>query len=305
MKKIESLTEYQSYLLAMLFFVDKLCRENGIRYTVIDGTLLGAVRHQGFIPWDGDADIAITHKEFEKLKEAFSQYSGRYYLKYFPNHYYTKKRMKNAFGTITAKVIDTKCDNEIMGIDVFTIDFLGNDKEYAEETIQLYKKIAKKQGAAIAFHLPQISKQKHFCRNAVYVGMRLFYPVIKLASIIYTPFFVRTFQRFWDERISFNEQSKYYSIEPYLGRIGVEENTILREGYIDMEFDTITVMAVKNYDAYLLPTYGDYMQLPPKEKRVPYPSLDALMDCSIEIDDELRNYLQKCKIHKSEQIQHM
>ena len=292
MKKIQSLEEYQSYLRAMLFFFDELCRENDIKYTVMDGTLLGTVRNHGLIPWDGDVDVAVTHKEFEKLKKAFENYNGRFYFNYFPDHYFKKYGVKKSYGTITAKVVDTKCDNEIFGIDVFTIDFLGDDKEFAEETVRLYKKWSKRQCAAIAFHLPKMSKNKSLVRNALNAGLRFVYPFAKFASIIYTPIFKKGYQNFLDERLSFDETCKYFSIEPYLGRIGVEENTILNDGYVDMMFDNIKVMVVKNYEAYLVPTYGDYMQLPPEDKRTPYPSLEELMDCNIEIDEEMRKYIE-------------
>ena len=195
--------------------------------------------------------------------------------------------------------MDTKCDNEIFGIDVFTIDFLGDDKEFAKETIRQYTSFSKKQRAAIAFHIPKITKQKGLKRNVVNAGLHIFYPIVKLASLIYTPFFKRQYQRFLDERLSFDENSKYFSIEPYLGRIGVEENTILNGGYMDMPFDNMTVMAVKNYEAYLVPTYKDYMKLPPEDKRVPYPSLEELMDCSIEIDDEMKEYLKYAMVTRS------
>ena len=77
-----------------------------------------------------------------------------------------------------------------------------------------------------------------------------------------------------------NEDCKYFTIEPFLGRVGVLENSFLKEGYIDMPFEDMMAMVAKNYDAYLVPTYGDYMSMPPEEKRVPYPSEDLLMSCS-------------------------
>ena len=74
MKKFESMKEYQEYLRGVLYFFDDLCRKNHIEYTILDGTLLGAVRDGGFIPWDGDVDVAVTWKQFEKLKSAFDKY---------------------------------------------------------------------------------------------------------------------------------------------------------------------------------------------------------------------------------------
>ena len=59
--------EMQKYLLGILLAIDKVCREHNLRYYLVAGTMLGAVRHKGFIPWDDDADIAMPRKDYEVL----------------------------------------------------------------------------------------------------------------------------------------------------------------------------------------------------------------------------------------------
>ena len=61
------MTEVQSKLLDMLVWFDRFCRENGLRYYALGGTLLGAVRHEGFIPWDDDVDVGMPRTDYEKL----------------------------------------------------------------------------------------------------------------------------------------------------------------------------------------------------------------------------------------------
>lgn len=61
------LKEMQACLLNILLTIDKVCREHNLRYYIIAGTLLGAVRHKGFIPWDDDADVAMPREDYEKL----------------------------------------------------------------------------------------------------------------------------------------------------------------------------------------------------------------------------------------------
>lgn len=75
------LRKIQLHMLEMLKYVDKVCRENNIRYWLSSGTCLGAVRHGGFIPWDDDCDIEVLGEDFEKLVELLStDRESKYYL---------------------------------------------------------------------------------------------------------------------------------------------------------------------------------------------------------------------------------
>ena len=64
------LRRVQKIELEMLVEVDRICRKCGIKYCIIAGTLLGAVRHKGFIPWDDDADVAMLRQEYERFRDA-------------------------------------------------------------------------------------------------------------------------------------------------------------------------------------------------------------------------------------------
>ena len=64
------LRQLQMIELEMLVEVDRICKKCGIQYNIIAGTLLGAVRHGGFIPWDDDADVAMFRPEYEKFRKA-------------------------------------------------------------------------------------------------------------------------------------------------------------------------------------------------------------------------------------------
>lgn len=276
MKKNTTFNEYQSQLKKILLFFDTLCRENDIKYTVLDGTLLGAVRHKGMIPWDGDIDVALTPKEFSKLQNAFSKYNGRYFLNYLPNHNYSRRGRKHDFPTLTAKIIDKNCSSSIFGIDVFTIDFLGDNYEYAQETVDLYRRYNQLIRYVVSFHIPE---EKNMKRSIAII----LYPLLKGLSLILSPLIINKYLKFREARIdNNNEDSKFLTIEPYVGRVSVMENELLKEGYVDLNFDDFKVMAAKNYDSYLRPTYGDYMKLPPEEKRIPYPSEDILENCKFE-----------------------
>lgn len=75
-----TLKEKHAIILDIMKDVDKFCRENGIRYALSDGTMLGAVRHGGFIPWDDDADICMLREDFDKFVKTYK--SDKYHLLY-------------------------------------------------------------------------------------------------------------------------------------------------------------------------------------------------------------------------------
>ena len=68
MKKIE-LKEQKKIMIELLEYFDKVCRENNIKYSLIGGSLIGAIRHKGIIPWDDDIDVILSKNEYLKLKE--------------------------------------------------------------------------------------------------------------------------------------------------------------------------------------------------------------------------------------------
>ena len=74
---MKSLVCYQKYLLDMLLMFDDFCKENGIAYFLAGGSTLGAVRHQGFIPWDDDIDLAMMRPDFERMEQLFAKQNNK------------------------------------------------------------------------------------------------------------------------------------------------------------------------------------------------------------------------------------
>ena len=89
------MNEQQSRLVCVLSWFHDLCAEYGLRYYIIAGTMLGAVRHQGFIPWDDDIDVGMPRSDYERLKELCYEINRRHqYIFEFPDkenfEYYTQ-----------------------------------------------------------------------------------------------------------------------------------------------------------------------------------------------------------------------
>ena len=80
MKPIKDLKEIQKIELNILIFIDKVCKENNIHYTLWSGTAIGAIRHKGFIPWDDDIDIAMPLDDYKKFLQIMdNEYSKNRY----------------------------------------------------------------------------------------------------------------------------------------------------------------------------------------------------------------------------------
>ena len=78
-KKILTLEEIKQIELDILYYLHELCEKNDIKYFIDFGTLLGAIRHKGFIPWDDDTDISLARDEFEKLYNVLKKENHPHY----------------------------------------------------------------------------------------------------------------------------------------------------------------------------------------------------------------------------------
>ena len=79
MREISEVQEIQAIALDILEYIDRICRENQLHYFMSDGTLLGAVRHKGYIPWDDDVDIWMPREDYKKIEEIINQDSNAHY----------------------------------------------------------------------------------------------------------------------------------------------------------------------------------------------------------------------------------
>ena len=144
----EELRTYQLIQLELLDYFHTFCVENNLCYYLIGGTLLGAVRHKGFIPWDPDIDVAIPRKDYEIFKEKMLDNGND---KYYYSHYLTEKnhasphallRLKKTHVIINGKKSKHE-DSDGIYLDIFPLDYPPENKRLQKKQENSIKRIRK------------------------------------------------------------------------------------------------------------------------------------------------------------------
>lgn len=264
MKQITDLKELQQIELDILVEIDKICREEKIRYYLAGGTLLGAVRHKGFIPWDDDIDIAMPRNDYEKFLEVLEKQDNSRYKAL------SLEKTKD-YPYPFAKVVDTKTrlveeigkDVADMGVfvDIFPIDGMGNDKEEAMKRLMKIIRIRSRIWEA-SLKKSEIKNKEIHLLNKIVKGC--FNIGIRLLGI----------KNSYKYMMNYVNQKQFETSEwiaSAVGGAGIQRELIEREYFddvIEVEFEGKIFQAPKGYEKYLSNLYGDYMELPPIEKRV-------------------------------------
>lgn len=266
-KKEIQLEELKSIEKNILCVFDLFCKENGIRYSLSGGTLIGAIRHKGFIPWDDDVDIMMNRDEYNRFIELYQKQNrnSRYKLITYETKNYNYMFAK-LVDTSTVLIEDYNKPVEDMGvyIDLFPIDSLGNTYEEARKRLRankfkLYLTVASN------WRKFYINKSRSFLRQ---IPRAIFY--ILSRGICANKIFKNI-----EKRFEFNNEDKFFGcVCGVYEDKEIMDSSIFKE-YIYVEFEGKPFMVTKNYDEYLTGIYGDYMQLPPVEKQVTHHTFKA------------------------------
>ena len=255
MKTIE-VDEMKRIQLLILIDVANFCEENGIRYFLAAGTMLGAVRHHGFIPWDDDIDISLPRPDYNRL---INEYKNRRYVL----HCWDNER---DFLCPYTKIEDPETvliDNLDFGksigvnIDVFPVDGLPNGRVNIDKTVLLMKSLW---GLVVCSTVKDISRRSRIKKFEIRL-MRKIYKLTRSQSFV-TGLTVKTAQR-----CPFDQSDKVAVLVWGYGKKEVVPRCAASE-YIKVKFEGHTFNISKFYDVYLNSIYGDYMQLPPENERI-------------------------------------
>lgn len=251
-----SLKEVQDASLQILAYFTKYCEDNHLSYYLIDGTLLGAIRHHGFIPWDDDVDVAMPRPDYEKLLRTF-QKSDRYELRSSHNC--------RTYILPYAKIVDnqtvTKMGNRVfdsMGIDIFPLDGIGPDLNEMQREYRKANRIFMKILVRLSdyYRLPMTGlkgKVKYLVGNATYCVGILNWLARKLSH--------NPTKCEYESAENISEMIGSYSSHLRCWEKGWFENI----KYI--QFEDMQAAIPGGYHEILQSTYGDYMKLPPEEDR--------------------------------------
>lgn len=261
-----TLKEVQSKVIDILVKFHYFCESNKIDYYIIGGTLIGAVRHNGIIPWDDDIDVGLPRESYDKLLEIKDEIPFPLRLSTFDlddKYIYSFAKCYDV-STVATENLKIKFTRGLW-IDVFPLDGTFNNKLLRNIhyiSVRFLKTLfATKMGAYKPEREHGMSKMQ---RNIMFL----------LACF----FSARLIQNMLQRMLKIKKYSKSNFVGNFLGRWGKKE--IVPKVYFNKKklfcFSGYHVYGPSNYDGYLKSIYGDYMKQPPLDRRVSDHGLDGI-----------------------------
>ena len=264
---LEALRKVQ---IEILLECDRVCKEMGIKYSLYAGTLLGAVRHKGFIPWDDDVDICMLREDYDKfVTQGQALMSNEFHIlthksgQNFPCS--SCKVDKKGTECVTANTLDPQKSRRYgIGIDIFPINKVSSNP------------IIRKIDRRCLHWLIRIFNDTLFYGRA-YRKKNLFKQcVASLCHYIGKLLTVRRVCRLITKVYTKNKNS--HLVYVCLSGVTHKANRIpldVFKSYTTMSFEGYQFPVIKDYDTYLTAKYGDYMELPPEGQRVTHGIIDV------------------------------
>lgn len=256
----KTLRQIQMVQLEMLIEVDRICKKCGIKYNIIAGTLLGAVRHGGYIPWDDDADVALLRPEYEKFRKAVLTEldTTRFY---FQDNRRTKG-YRWGYGKLRRK-------NTV---------FLREHQEHMPYQQGIFIDIFPLDAVPDNYFLRSVKNLECFCvRKLLWSKVGQYAEKNPLKQLYYKWLAEIPEEKIWNY---------YYGMVKSAGRKETKMVRILTfptpnkeygyyrcwyENSTDTVFEGKIFQGIKDYDSYLSFKFGNYMELPPETQRKVHP----------------------------------
>ena len=273
MKEI-TLEEVKRISLEILLCVDDFCRENGIVYFLSGGTLLGAIRHNGFIPWDDDIDIMMPRESYDRFIKIFPDHGPYRVLSPggIKNYPYTFSKVIDLRTRKRESSVREKYNMIGVDIDVFPIDNIPNDIKKSE---RLFRDIEKKE-LPLFFMISRYGVGRTCLRKVLLSIIILLYRLLELLGISSVDKLV---QQFCECSTQYNKDSTDYCGVTAISHYGMRERNpkTVFESSVMVNFEGFKFPAPIGYSTYLSHLYGEYMKLPPREQRVTHHGYTAFL----------------------------
>ncbi len=254
-----SIDELKRIQFEILKVVHDYCVTNNLRYSLAYGTLIGAIRHKGYIPWDDDIDIMMPRQDYEVFIRSFNGFNSRFNVistLHEPRFY---APYANVFDNRTRLVENRNHHSEIgIKIDVFPIDFVpesNSKRKLLFRLINILKRVSVSQN--IIDSSARSRSSRIFARFTK--AFLPWVPIPKMINLL---------------AMRSNKNNAGSSLVNNIVWCAQEEKgcfkTVDLKDFINVEFEGGNFDALIGYHDYLYAHYGDYMSLPPKEKRIPH-----------------------------------
>ena len=252
-----SLRELREIEIEILKMFRDFCNENNIQYFLSNGTLLGAVKYGGFIPWDDDVDLFVPRGDYDRMLALFKD-SERYKLLAFERNSAYRYPFAKLCDMTTRKVEEGYNNGAEIGvdIDIFPLDAWASDLPIAKKEVTRMKLYMFCLGL-IKLGRPDSTNVLKCCATAILMGM---------CKLLGSEFFIRRIIKL--SRKCNVSHSRYVGCKAWC--IYGTKEVIPAEVFADVtyvEFEGETFPAPIGYDTYLTSLYGDYRSDPPKEKQ--------------------------------------
>lgn len=255
----DMLNKLHGALLEILDEVDRICRKNDIAYFLDSGTALGAIRHGGFIPWDDDIDIGMMRRDYERFLEAAEKELGdRFYLQtHEDDPYYYKFHAKIRLNhTFFPESDSANMKHRGIFIDVFPFDYVPAEDDKALEMIARSRELVRPVMMTRPGYQPKGVKNLMMSK-----GYKIH------SNEYYRERYAQFITQYSDKPTGYVACFSYHM----LNKLRTKKLVFRKSDMVPVKpvaFEDRTYMIMNDPDAYLTIMYGDYMQLPPEDKRV-------------------------------------
>lgn len=245
-------------LLDMFVWFHQFCEQNGLRYYMLGGTMLGAVRHQGFIPWDDDIDVGMPRSDYQRLEMLLKDQTGRYILE-TPNtsnldYYYPFSKL---YDTETTLIENTRYKiRRGIYLDIFPLDGAGNTME---EGLETFRKVKRKRLLLLTM-TAGVRPGRQFLKNLAVIAMRLI------------PNWVLNKKKLLISVEQLCSRKSYDDCEYVVNFMGnwMEKELMPKQIFGEPKryvFEGVSAYGPEDYEGYLSSLYGEWRKLPPVDKQ--------------------------------------